>query len=187
VNTEALSSGQIFTSLVEAGTRISVKTLADSSGACLFAWSASDPFDQLSDAHTFMELRRVWPRAMDRLFSTCRRPLLEILSDSSSPLIDLLRHDAWMTRLQTLEIIKRIQPEKTFPAPVQRDWPFAINLFARTQVDREGALTNNSEAAHTGHQIQMRAITDIALVLIAASHGVSKGMVIEVSLSSHEV
>ena len=188
MNKELLSSGQIFASLVGAGTRISVKTLADSSGACLFAWSASDPFDQLSDAHTFMELRRAWPRVKDRLFSTCRRPLLEILSDSASPAIDLLRHDAWMTRQQMLEIIGRIQPDKEFPTPGQHGWPFSINLFARTQVDREGALTSVPEAARGGHQIQMRAITDIALVLVGASHGVSQGTaVIEADFSGHEV
>jgi hypothetical protein len=134
-----------------------------------------------------MELRRAWPRVKDRLFSTCRRPLLEILSDSANPAIDLLRHDAWMTRQQMLEIIGRIQPDKDFPAPSQHPWPFSINLFARTQVDREGALTNMPEAARSGHQIQMRAITDIALVLIGASHGLSKGMaVIEVRCSGHE-
>jgi uncharacterized protein YcgI (DUF1989 family) len=187
VNKEALSSGQIFASLVGAGTRISFKTLADSSGACLFAWSASDPFDQLSDAHTFMELRRAWPRVKDRLFATCRRPLLEILSDSAAPAIDLLRHDAWMTRQRMLEIIGRWHPDKEFPAPGQHDWPFSINLFARTQVDRDGALTNIPEAARGGHQIQMRAVTDIALVLIGASHDVSKRMaVIEVSFSGLE-
>jgi uncharacterized protein YcgI (DUF1989 family) len=187
VNREALSSGQIFASLVGAGTRIFVKTLADSSGACLFAWSASDPFDQLSDAHTFMELRRAWPRVKDRLFSTCRRPLLEILSDSASPAIDLLRHDAWMPRQRVLEIIRRLQPDKDFPAPGPDDWPFSINLFARTQVDREGALTNDPEAARGGLQIQLRAITDIALVLIGASHGISMGVaVIETGLSGEE-
>jgi uncharacterized protein YcgI (DUF1989 family) len=184
VNREALSSGQVFASLVGAGTRISVKTLADSSGACLFAWSASDPFDQLTDAHTFMELRRAWPRVKDRLFSTCRRPLLEILSDSASPAIDLLKHDTWMTRRQIMEIIGRMQPDKEFSAPGPQNWPFSINLFARTQVDREGALTNIPEAARGGNQIQMRAMTDIALVLIGASHGVPKGMnVIEAGLS----
>jgi Domain of unknown function (DUF1989) len=121
---------------------------------------------------------------MDRLFSTCRRPLLEILSDTASPAIDLLRHDAWITRQQKLEIIGHRQLDKEFPAPGQHDRPFSINLFVRTQVDREGALTNIPEAARVGHQIQMRAITDIALVLIGASHDVSKQMaVIEVSFS----
>jgi hypothetical protein len=131
-----------------------------------------------------MELRRAWPRVKDRLFSTCRRPLLEILSDSASPAIDLLRHDAWMTRQQILEIIGRLQPDKEFPAPGPHDWPFSINLFARTQVDREGALSNIAEAARGGHQVQMRAITDIVLVLVGASHGVAKGMaVVETELS----
>ena len=187
MNPEPLSSGQVFASLIGAGTRISVKTLADSSGACLFAWSASDPFDQLSDAYTFMELRRAWPQVKDRLFSTCRRPLLEILSDSASPAIDLLRHDAWMTRKHILETIARFQPNEEFRAPGQHDWPFPINLFARTRVDRDGVLINVPEVAHGGHQIQLRAITDLALVLIAASHGVSKGeAVVEAGLAGHE-
>ena len=187
MNREALSSGQIFASLVEAGTRISVKTLADSAGACLFAWSAFDPFDQLSDAHTFMELHRAWPRVKDCLFSTGRRPLLEILLDSPSPGIDLLRHDAWMRREQMLEIVGRLQSAKDFPTPGRHDWPFSINLFARTQVDREGALTNVPEAARSGHHIQLRAITDIALVLLALSHRDANGVaVIEASLSGIE-
>jgi uncharacterized protein YcgI (DUF1989 family) len=187
VNPELLSSGQVFATLIGAGTRISIKTLADSSGACLFAWSASDSFDQLSDAYTFMELRRAWPQVKDRLFSTCRRPLLEILSDSASPAIDLLRHDAWMTRKHMLETIGRFHPNKGFRAPGQRDWPFPINLFARTRVDRDGVLTSVPGVSCRGHQIQLRAITDLALVLIAASHGISKGAaVIETDLAGHE-
>jgi hypothetical protein len=133
-----------------------------------------------------MELRRDWPRVKDRLFSTCRRPLLEILSDSGSPAIDLLRHDSWMTRQQMLDIIGGRQPDQEFPAPDQHDWPFAINLFCRTQVDREGVLTNILEAGRPGHEIQMRAMTDLALVLIGAFHAVSKGMVIEAGFSGRE-
>ena len=43
------------------------------------------------------------------------------------------------------------------------------------------------EVACGGHQIQLRATTDLALVLIAASHGISKGaVVVEAGLASHE-
>lgn len=127
MNSERLSSGQVFACLVGAGTRLSIKTLADSSGACLFAWSAADPFEQLSDAYTFMELRRVWPRVKDHLFSTCRRPLFEILSDSASPAIDLLRHDAWMRRKHMLEIIGAFfNLLKSFPRQVNMPGHFQL-------------------------------------------------------------
>ena len=188
MTSERLSSGQVFASLIGAGTRLSIETLADSSGACLFAWSAADPFDQLSDAYTFMELRRVWPQVKDRLFSTCRRPVFEILSDSASPAIDLLRHDAWMTRKHMLETIGRFfRPAEEFPVPAQDAWPFPINLFARTRMDRDGVLTAVPEVARRNHQIQLRAITDLAVVLIAASHGVWKeAAVIEAALAVQE-
>jgi uncharacterized protein YcgI (DUF1989 family) len=188
VNSQRLSSGQVFASLIKAGARLSVKTLADSSGACLFAWSASDPFDQLSDAYTFMELRRAWPRVKDRLFSTCRRPILELLSDSASPAVDLLRPNVWMTRERVLETVKRFfQPTEGFPMPSQHSWPFPVNLFARTRVDRDGALTAVYEAARQNHQIQLRAVADLAVVLIAASHGIStKAAIIEVGFASQE-
>ena len=188
MNSERLSSGQVFACLVEAGTRLSIKTLADSSGACLFAWSAADPFEQLSDAYTFMELRRVWPRVKDHLFSTCRRPLFEILSDSASPAIDLLRHDAWMRRKHMLEIIGGFfHPAQEFPAPSQHAWPFPVNLFARTRMDPDGVLTAVPEIARRNYQIQLRAITDLVVVLIAASHGVWKeAAVIEAGLAGRE-
>ncbi|MBV8226501.1 MAG: DUF1989 domain-containing protein [Verrucomicrobia bacterium] len=188
MNSERLSSGQVFASLVGAGTRLSIKTLADSSGACLFAWSAADPFDQLSDAYTFMELRRVWPQVKDCLFSTCRRPLFEILADSASPAIDLLRHNAWMKRKHMLETIGGfLHPAEEFSAPVQHAWPFPVNLFARTRMDRDGVLTSVPEVARRDHQIQLRAMTDLAVVLIAASHGVWKeAAVIEAGLAAQE-
>ena len=188
MNSERLSSGQVFASLIKAGARLSIKTLADSSGACLFAWSVSDPFDQLSDAYTFMELRQAWPRVQDRLFSTCRRPIFEILSESASPAIDLLRPDVWMTRKRLLQTVKRFfQSSERFPMPSQHSWPFPVNLFARTRVDRDGVLTAVSEAARQNHQIQLRAIADLAVVLIAASDGVSKkAAVIEVSIAAQE-
>jgi uncharacterized protein YcgI (DUF1989 family) len=188
VNSERLSSGHVFASLIKAGARLSVKTLADSSGACLFAWSVSDPFDHLSEAYTFMELRRAWPRVQDRLFSTCRRPIFEILSDSASPAIDLLRPDVWMTRERVLETVKRFfQPSEEFPMPSQHAWPFPVNLFARTRVDRDGVLTAVSEAARQNDQIQLRAIADLAVVLIAASHGIlKKAAIIEVGLAGQE-
>ena len=188
MNSERLSSGRVFASLIGAGVRLSIKTLADSSGACLFAWSASDPFEHLSDAYTFMELRRAWPQVKDRLFSTCRRPLFEILSDSASPAIDLLRPDAWMTRERMLETVKCFfQPTKEFPMPSQHAWPFPVNLFARTRLDRDGVLTGVSDVARQDHQIQLRAIADLAVVLIAVSHGVSKeAAVVEVGLAGQE-
>lgn len=165
-----------------------MKTLADSAGACLFAWSAVDPFDQLSDTYTFMELRRVWPQVKDRLFSTCRRPLFEILSDSASPAIDLLRHDAWMTRKHVLETIRGcFDSTKEFPAPSQFAWPYPINLFARTRMDRDGALAAVPEVARRDHQIQLRAITDLVVILVAASHGAWKeAAVIEAGLAGKE-
>ena len=188
MNSERLFSGQVFASSIEAGSRLSIKTLADSSGGCLFAWSVSDPFDQLSDAYTFMELRRAWPHVKDRLFSTCRRPILEILSDSASPAIDLLRPNAWMTREHALETVRRcLQPSEEFPMPSQHAWPFPINLFARTRVDRDGVLTGISDVARQDHQIQLRAIADLAVVLIAVSHRVShEAAVIEVGLAGQE-
>ena len=41
-------------------------------------------------------------------------------------------------------------------------------------MDRDGVLTAVPEVARRNHQIQLRAITDLAVVLIAASHGVWK-------------
>jgi uncharacterized protein YcgI (DUF1989 family) len=78
-------------------------------------------------------------------------------------------------------------PAEEFPAPGQHAWPFPVNLFARTRMDRDGVLTAVPEVSRRDHQIQLRAITDLAVVLIAASHGVWKeAAVIEAGLAGQE-
>ena len=54
-------------------------------------------------------------------------------------------------------------------------------------MDRDGVLTAVPEVARRDHQIQLRAMTDLAVVLIATSHGVWKeAAVIEAGLASQE-
>ena len=72
-----LGAGQAWAGLLPAGGTVDITAAATGAGVAWFAWSVADPFEQVSDAYTFMELRKTHPRVGDALFSTLRRPRLQ--------------------------------------------------------------------------------------------------------------
>ena len=73
-----LSASQTWLDVVRAGSLLGFTARGPGVGAAIFAWSHVDPYEQLSDAYTFMELRRVSPAVGDQLYTTLRRPMLSV-------------------------------------------------------------------------------------------------------------
>jgi uncharacterized protein YcgI (DUF1989 family) len=156
---------------VAAGSRIAFSAGGPGAGAAAFVWSSNDPYEQLSDAYTFMELRKVRPDVGDHLFSTLRRPILTVVRDDLEHSIDLLRHDHWHPRGFCLNHLGEVAKAKSVRSPLTRDWPYAINIFARTLVSDDGILTDAAVCTSEGSRIELVARFDVVVAILTAASG----------------
>jgi uncharacterized protein YcgI (DUF1989 family) len=156
---------------VAAGSRIAFSASGPGAGAAVFVWSSTDPYEQLSDAYTFMELRKVRPDVGDHLFSTLRRPILTVVRDDLEHSIDLLRHDHWYPRGVCLDHLGEMAKAKSVRSPLTRDWPYAINIFARTLVSDDGILTDAAVGTSEGSRVEFVARFDVVVAVLTAASG----------------
>ena len=163
-----LSASQIWLDIVPAGSRIGFKARGPGVGAAIFSWSSADPYEQLSDAYTFMELRRIRPTVGDQFYSTLRRPILSVERDDSGHSIDLLRHDCWWPRARCLDALVEEAKAKAIPVPLARDWPYAVNIFARTRVGDNGDLIDDPVVTMEGSHIEFVVEFDAVVAVMAA-------------------
>jgi uncharacterized protein YcgI (DUF1989 family) len=163
-----LSASQIWLDVVPAGSRLDLTAHGPGAGAAIFSWSLADPYEQLSDAYTFMELRRVRPAVGDQLYSTLRRPMISVERDDTDHGIDLLRHDYWWPREKCLDALVEEARANAIPAPLRRDWPYAVNIFARTRISESGDLIDDPVETKEGDRIELRAKFDMVVAVMAA-------------------
>lgn len=175
-----LRPGEFRALLLPAGAELSVSLMQDGAGAAMLGWAAGDTFEQVSDAYTFMELRRTHPRAGDALFSTLRRPMLVLRRDDMAPGVDLLRHDAWLSRTAIVGPAAAAVKKAGLTSPGLADFPFAINLFAHTTVLPDGVLQPEPALGKLGCGIVLAAAVTVILVFGAMGDAQSDA----VSLSS---
>jgi uncharacterized protein YcgI (DUF1989 family) len=163
-----LSASQTWLDIVRAGSRLGFRARGPWVGAAIFVWSHADPFEQLSDAYTFMELRRIRPAVGDQFYTTLRRPILSLVRDDSGYSIDLLRHDRWWPRARCLDALVEETKAKAIPAPLRRDWPYAVNIFARTRVGDDGDLIDDPVVTMDGSHIEFIVKFDVVVAVMAA-------------------
>jgi uncharacterized protein YcgI (DUF1989 family) len=163
-----LSASQTWLDIVGAGSRIDLTAQGPGAGAAIFSWSLADPYEQLSDAYTFMELRRVRPAVGDQLYSTLRRPMIALERDDAGYGIDLLRHDYWWPRDKCLDALVEQAKASAIPAPSWRDWPYAVNIFACTRIGENGEFFDDRVETKQGTRIELRAKFDLVLAVMAA-------------------
>ncbi len=163
-----LSASQTWLDVVRAGSALGFMARGSGVGAAIFAWSYVDPYEQLSDAYTFMELRRAWPAVGDAFYSTLRRPIFSLKRDDPGYSVDLLRHDHWWPRAQCRDALLQQAKTKAIPAPQQRDWPHAINIFARTRVGEHGDLVDDPVGTIAGSRIEFIVKFDAVVAVMAA-------------------
>jgi uncharacterized protein YcgI (DUF1989 family) len=153
---------------VTAGEQVTFEARIEGAGAALFAWANGDCYEQLSDAYTFMELRKSSPEPGDVLYSTLRRPLLTLASGAPRRSIDLLRHDRWHSRAQSARVLSEIARRRDIAAPELRDWPYAINLFALTRVENSETLIDEQLVVPIGSFLSVIARLDLILCIVPA-------------------
>jgi uncharacterized protein YcgI (DUF1989 family) len=164
----SLSASESWLEIVRAGSRLDLTACGAGVGAAIFAWSLTDPYEQLSDAYTFMELRRARPSVGDHLYSTLRRPMLSLERDDAGHGVDLLRHDYWWPRDKCRDALAEQAEANGIPSPLRRDWPYALNLFARTLIGEGGDLIDDPVVTQQGSRIELRARFDVVFAVMAA-------------------
>ena len=163
-----LSASQTWLEIVRAGSRIDLTARGSGVGAAIFSWSVIDPYEQLSDAYTFMELRRARPSVGDDLYSTLRRPMLSLERDDVGHGIDLLRHDTWWPRGSCRDALAEHAKTNGILSPLRSDWPYALNVFARTRIGESGDLIDDPVITQQGTRIELRARFDVVFAVMAA-------------------
>jgi uncharacterized protein YcgI (DUF1989 family) len=163
-----LSGSEAWLDILPAGSRIEFTAQRSAVGAAMFAWALADPYEQLSDAHTFMELRKVRPVVGDHFYSTLRRQIIAVDRDDVGEGIDLLRHDYWWPRDKCLDTLVEQAKSGSIPAPSRQNWPYAVNLFARTLIGDDGELTDDPVTPTGGDRIALRVKFDIVAAVMVA-------------------
>jgi len=164
-----LEPTQCWLASVPAGATLRAEACVAGAGAALLAWASYDPFEQLSEAYTFMELRRVRPRVGDTLYSTLRRPMFSVQRDDIGESIDLLLHDIYWLRTHYVATLSQQAKQQSLAAPDPPDWPYPINLFAQTLIHSDGSLIANLGTSVTGALIELTAKFDVVVGLLVAA------------------
>jgi len=144
-----------------------------------FAFKANDVKEFLSPAHCRATLRRVTLRVSDRLVSVYRRPMLEIVQDTSVgvhdicfPSCDRQRYllgfdmpDHRNCRANLAEAVVDLGiPYEYLPDP--------INFFQNTPIRDNGSIERGTSLARPGDKIVLRALMNLIVVGSACPHDI---------------
>jgi uncharacterized protein YcgI (DUF1989 family) len=161
---------RVWVVAAQAGSRIGLLAGGAGAGAAVFAWAQADPYEQLSDAYTFMEGRKIRPDVGDHLYSTLRRPILTVTCADPGHCVDLLRHDHWHPRSLCLDVLQAEARNRSLRSPLRNDWPYAVNIFARTDVSAGGTLADAALSVPEGSRVELTARFDVVVAVLAAVH-----------------
>ena len=156
--------------LVRAGQRFSVVNLYGTQVVDTWAFCAADPTECLSMEHSRVQLRKLFFTPGDTLYSSARRPMLTLLSDTSPGGHDTLcaacdeqryvllgcapGHDNCSANLRAALATQRVE------RPAGLAPPCPLNLFMNIPVTAQGALTWSPPLCKAGDAVTFRAEVD---------------------------
>jgi uncharacterized protein len=159
---------------LRAGERLRITNLEGGQVVDAWAVARSDPREYLSMEHTRVALSRLIPRVGDGLYSSCRRPLLTLLEDTSPGVHDTLMAACDRERYRLLGVDghhancadnfrralaeRGVEPDRV-PAP--------LNLFMNIAWHEDGSLDFLPSLARAGDHVMLAAEADVAVVLSA--------------------
>src|SRR5258707_13700413 len=115
-----------------------------------------------------MEPPTLRPPVGRQFYSALRRPIPPLERDDPGHSIDLLRHDCWWPRARCLDALVEEAKAKSILAPLRRDWPYAVNIFARTRVGDDGDLIDDPVVTMEGSHIEFVVEFDAVVAVMAA-------------------
>jgi uncharacterized protein YcgI (DUF1989 family) len=159
---------------LRAGERLRIINLHGGQVVDTWALARGDAREHLSMEHTRTSLGKLVPAAGDDLYSSCRRPLLKLVEDTSPGVHDTLIAACDRERYRQLgaegdhancaDNFRRalslcgIQTDRV-PAP--------LNLFMNIRWDPDGRLEFLASPAQPGDHVTLEAATDVTVVLSA--------------------
>lgn len=156
------------------GERLRITNLDGGQVVDMWAIAGVGLSEYLSMEHTRVALTKLVPRVGDRLFSSCRRPLLTLLEDTSPGVHDTLLAACDRERYRQLagddrhancaDNFRRALAERG----VQADRvPAPLNLFMNIRWYEDGSLEFLPSPARPGDHVTLAAQTDVTVVLSA--------------------
>jgi uncharacterized protein YcgI (DUF1989 family) len=140
----------------------------------LWAFRAEDPTEHLSMPHSVVTLGRIKPAVGSVLVSNFRRPMLELVEDSSPGVHCMLfaACDAARYRLLGCETyhdncadnLREAVAARHVPLPYV---PTPLNLFMNTRFERDSLMTIDPPRAQPGDSVTFRAERDCIIALSA--------------------
>lgn len=177
------------------GESLAVTTVAGGQVGDLFAFSADDPSEYLSAAHTRASTRRLFPARGEAFTTSRRRPILTLVDDTSPGVHDFLiaacdperyallgadpGHRSCAGNLRETALGLGFEPV-VVPQPV--------NLFMNTPPLPDGRIDYRTSPARPGDRVVLRAEMDAVVIvsscpmdLIAISDGELSDLVLEMA------
>lgn len=159
-----------------AGEYVTVVDLEGQQIGDFVALNAADHRERLSTCHTRSALRRIYVRERDHLYTTQRRPMLQIIEDIVGC------HDILIPPCDSAFYEQRYgvsgHPNcldnlagALAPYGIERwDVPEPLNIFQNTRVDSNGCFVPRTAPSRPGDRIVLRALMDIVGAVSACAH-----------------
>jgi uncharacterized protein YcgI (DUF1989 family) len=163
----------------QAGDHITVVDLEGQQVGDFVALNAGDHRERLSTCYTRSALRRIYVREGDRLYTTLRRPIFELVEDRVG------RHDLSIAACDARLYEQRFGlPEHpncldnlsaALAAHGVEPWqvPEPFNVFQNTVVDPAGGYQYAAPLSRAGDRLVLRALMDVVGAVSACAHDLS--------------
>jgi uncharacterized protein YcgI (DUF1989 family) len=159
---------------LRAGQRLRITNIHGGQVVDTWALAAADTREYLSMEHTRTSLRKLVPAAGDHLYSSCRRPLLTLIEDTSPGAHDTLiaacdreryrqlgaedNHSNCADNFRRALSLQGIDADRV-PSP--------LNLFMHIGWDDSGRLEWLPSPARPGDYVTLEAVLDVTVVMSA--------------------
>lgn len=154
--------------LARAGDYVTVVDLEGQQIGDFVAFNAADHKERFSTCHTRSVLRRLYLREGDQLYTTRRRPMLEIVEDpvgSHDILIAPCDSTFYEQRYGLIghpNCLDNLAAALAEHGIARWDVPEPLNVFQNTRVDADGSFVPSKASSRPGDRIVLRALMDIA-------------------------
>jgi uncharacterized protein YcgI (DUF1989 family) len=157
---------------VDAGTTFRVVDVEGGQVGDLFAFSAGDVHEYASAEHTRPAIGRLVPRPGQQILTNLRRPILELVEDTSPGFHDTLYAACDPARYRLLGVdgphrscasnLREVMAAQGFD-DVHIPQPF--NVFMDVRVDESGEMAIRPASSSAGDSLRFRALMDCYVVL----------------------
>lgn len=157
---------------VAAGTAFRVVDVEGGQVGDLFAFSADDAGEYASASHTRPSIGRLFPRPGQTILTKLRRPILELLEDTSPGHHDTLYAACDPARYSLLGVegphrscAQNLRESMAAMGFTDVPVPQPFNIFMDVRVDPSGELVMRPASSTAGDSLRFRALIDCHVVL----------------------